>query len=58
MKISKLCSLFVLIGLSVQTSAIIDAQWVTIARKIITMRNGDTDIANLIIDAGTFNVVG
>jgi hypothetical protein len=55
-KMSKLYSLIMLIGLIFLISLPVDAQWVTIARKIKTMRTGDTDIANVIIDSGTLNV--
>lgn len=56
MKIYKQYSLFLLIGLIVLISLPVDAQWITIARKIKTMRTGNTNVATVIIDAGTFNV--
>ena len=56
MKISKSLSILLLTGLIVLISAPADAQWVTIARKVKSMRTGTTDIAHVIIDAGTTNV--
>jgi hypothetical protein len=56
MKISAFRSLIILIGLLFLASLTVDAQWVTIARKVKSLRTGDTDIANVIIDAGTANV--
>lgn len=56
MKMSKLYTPFLLIGLMVLISLPVDAQWVTIARKVKSMRTGNSDIATVIIDAGTSNV--
>lgn len=56
MKISKSLTLLLLTGLIVLITAPADAQWVTIARKVKSMRTGTTDIAHVIIDAGTTNV--
>lgn len=56
MKISKSITLLLVTLLIVLISATADAQWVTIARKVKSMRTGTTDIAHVIIDAGTANV--
>lgn len=56
MKMSKLYTPFLLIGLIVLISSPVDAQWVTIARKVKTMVTGNSNIATVIIDAGTSNV--
>jgi hypothetical protein len=56
MKISKSLTTLLLTGLIGLISAPADAQWVTIARKVKSMRTGTTDIAHVIIDAGTTNV--
>jgi hypothetical protein len=56
MKKSKKHILFLLIGFCLLVSLSVDAQWVTIARKVKSMRTGSTDIATVLIDAGTFNV--
>jgi len=56
MKTSKSLTILLLTGLIGMISAPADAQWVTIARKVKSMRTGTTDIAHVIIDAGTTNV--
>jgi len=56
MKTNKLYPLFLLIGFVFLTSTPISAQWVTIARKVKSMRTTQTDVATVIIDARTFRV--
>ncbi len=48
--------LIILTGVIISVSAPVQAQFITIARKIKTMRTGQADIATVIIDARTFRV--
>lgn len=52
----KLLFPFLLISVFMVALAPADAQFVTIARKVKSMRTGNTNIAHVIIDAGTTNV--
>lgn len=52
----KLFPLFLMIGFAFLVSTSVNAQFITIARKVKSMRTGQTDVATVIIDAKTFRV--
>lgn len=56
MKTYRIYSFFLLIGFVIYFSVSSQAQFVTIARKIKSMRTSQTDVATVIIDAKTFMV--
>jgi hypothetical protein len=45
-----------MIGFAFLVSSTVNAQFITIARKVKSMRTGQTDVATVIIDAKTFRV--
>lgn len=52
----KLFPLFLMIGFAFLVSTSVNAQFITIARKVKSMRTGQSDVATVIIDAKTFRV--
>ena len=52
----KFYCLFLMIGFAFLVSTSVNAQFITIARKVKSMRTGQTDVATVIIDAKTFRV--
>jgi hypothetical protein len=53
---SKFYFIYLLTGLMVCASQPLPAQFLTIARKIKNMKNGDKDVATVILDAGAARV--
>lgn len=58
MKTFKHFSFFLVIGILLFASLPAHAQWVTIARKVKSMRTPETDIATVMLDAKTYRVYG
>jgi hypothetical protein len=56
MKRSKPFSFFLVIGFAILFSAPVQAQWITITRKIRSLRTSQADVATVMIEGSTFKV--
>jgi hypothetical protein len=56
MKTYRLCFLYLMVGFLALCSAPVKGQWVSIARKIKSMKTSQADVATVIVDARTFRV--